>query len=36
MNILLWFTDRPAYRMIKKLRWEMELMDLADKMNNYE
>lgn len=35
MNILLWLTDRPAYRMIKKIRWEIQqVMDLADKLRN--
>lgn len=30
INILLWLTNRPAYRLIKKIRWELEVMDLAD------
>lgn len=34
MNILLWLTNRPAYRLIKKIRWEMEVMELADQMRN--
>nr|DAW09162.1 MAG TPA: hypothetical protein [Caudoviricetes sp.] len=40
MNILLWLTDRVAYQMIKKLRWDMEIAELADKIhikrNRYE
>jgi hypothetical protein len=30
INILLWLTNRPAYRLIKNIRWELEVMDLAD------
>lgn len=30
--MLLWLTDRPAYNMLKKLRLEMEIMDLANKI----
>ena len=36
MNILLWLTNRPAYRLIKKISWEMEVMDLADKIRNID
>ena len=33
MNLfLLWLLDRPAYQMIKKIRWDIEIMDLADKI----
>lgn len=32
MNIFLWLTDRVAYRMIKKLKWEIEIIELADKL----
>lgn len=30
INIFLWLTNRPAYHLVKKIRWEMEIMDLAD------
>ncbi len=36
MNILLWLTNRPAYWLIKKIRWEMEVTDLADKIRNID
>ena len=36
MNILLWLTNRTAYRLIKKISWEMEVMDLADKIRNID
>ena len=36
MNILLMLTNRPAYRLIKKISWEMEVMDLADKIRNID
>lgn len=32
MSIFLWLTDRVAYRMIKKLKWDMEIAELADKL----
>ena len=36
MNILLWLTNIPAYRLITKISWEMEVMDLADKIRNID
>ena len=36
MNILLWLTNRPAYWLIKKIRWEMEVKDLAEKIINID
>lgn len=32
MSLFLWLTNIVAYRMIRNLRWEVEIMDLADKV----
>lgn len=33
VDVFLWFTDRPAFRLKQKIKWDLEIMDIADKIN---
>ncbi len=32
MNATLWIRDHVLYRMIQKIRWDIEIMEIADRI----